>query len=151
MIKSALYVTFTMMLMGFSTAQAETFTYMSKTDNTTIVGGVGPDGGDYVGTYSTGSGTSTSSDGKVAKSTSTCVSMKQPANSNIFASHVACDVTSADFTFSVVYGCNPLNKEATEMSCVGGLTGKSGKYEGKYGSITFHGKGGVGSGTGQWY
>ncbi|MFT5571859.1 MAG: hypothetical protein ACI9FR_000780 [Cryomorphaceae bacterium] len=68
--------------------------------------------GAYGGTYSTGSSTATSSEGKASKSTSKCVSMMQPANSNIFAVHVACDVTSSDATFSVVYGCNPMNEAA---------------------------------------
>ena len=150
MIKSTLYISFIMMLLGFSTAHAESFTYVSKSDTTTSVGGVGPMG-DYGGTYSTGSSTATSSEGKTSKSTSKCVSMMQPVNSNIFAVHVACDVTSSDATFSVVYGCNPMNEARTEMSCVGAMSGKTGALEGKYGSTTLHAKDGGGNGTGQWY
>ncbi len=66
MIKSTLYISFIMMLLGFSTAHAESFTYVSKSDTTTSVGGVGPMGA-YGGTYSTGSSTATSSEGKASK------------------------------------------------------------------------------------
>jgi hypothetical protein len=77
--------------------------------------------------------------------------MMQPPNANIFAVHVACDVTREATVYTVAAGCNFMNKERTETSCVGGLKGKAGEFKGLTGSITWHTKGGISKGTGQWH
>ena len=153
MIKSKMYIaTATAILaLGFGSANAQTFNFESKNDTPVVVGGIGADGGSYVGSYVTGSGVSTNADGSKLKPTSKCVSMMQPPNGNIFAVHVACDATRKAAVYSVAGGCNFMNKEKTEISCVGGLKGKAGELEGRTGSITWHTKGGISMGTGQWH
>jgi hypothetical protein len=151
MIKSTMYIATAILALGFGSANAETFNFEGKNDTTVRVGGVGADGIGYVGTYSTGSAVSTNADGSKLKSTNKCVSMMQPPNGNIFAVHVACDVTRKAAVYSVAAGCNFMNKEKTETSCVGGLKGKAGELEGRTGSITWHTKGGISKGTGQWH
>jgi hypothetical protein len=151
MIKSKMYIATAILALGFGSANAQTFNFESKSDAPVVVGGIGPDGGSYVGSYNTGNGVSTYADGSKLKSTSKCVSMMQPPNANIFAMHVACDVTREATIYTVAAGCNFMNKEKTETSCVGGLKGKAGKLEGRTGSITWHTKGGISKGTGQWH
>jgi len=153
MIKSKMYIaTATAILaLGFGSANAKTFNFETKSDSPVVVGGVGPDGGSYVGSYITSNGVTTNADGSKLKPTSKCVSMMQPPNGNIFAVHVACDVTRKGAVYTIAAGCNFMNKEKTETSCVGGLKGKAGELEGRTGSITWHTKGGISKGTGQWH
>lgn len=138
-------------LMSFSAANAQTFTYVSKTGDTKIIGGVGPSGTDYVGSHWTAKSTAKNADGSTTKSSSECVSMTQPPKGHIFDSHAACEVTSSTGTFSVVFGYTFLNLEASEMTCVGGMSGKTGEYTGKRGNVTLHSKDGSSTGTGQWF
>jgi hypothetical protein len=151
MIKSTVYIATAILALGFGSANAQTFNFESKNDTPVVVGGIGPDAGSYIGTYVTGSGVSTYADGSKLKSKSKCVSMMQPPNGGIFAVHVACDVTGEAAVFSVAAGCNFMNKEKTETSCVGGLKGKTGELKDRTGSITWHTKGGTSKGTGQWH
>ena len=151
MIKSTIYLTFVMLVLGVGAANAQTFTFEGKGDEPTVVGGVGPKGDTYIGTYGTGNEVAINADGSKVKSTSKCVSMTQPPNANIFDAHVVCDVSGTDGTFSIVAGCNSTNAEAREMNCVGGMTGKTGELEGRSGTISWRAKGDVSKGTGQWH
>lgn len=135
---------------ALTAASAETFTFKSSNGDETVVGGVGADGVRFGGAYWTGSGVSTSQAGKKVKYTYKCVSMSQPPRDSIFMSHSACNVAAEDGNFSAVMGCNILNAETREASCVGGMYGETGAYEGRRGSMTNHGKDGKSSGTGQW-
>jgi hypothetical protein len=137
--------------LGFGSANAQTLNYEVNNDTTVRVGGVGTDGGSYVGSYLTSNAVTTNADGSKLKSTSKCVSMMQPPNGSIFAVHLACDVTRKAAVYSVAAGCNFMNKENTEISCVGRLKGKAGELEGRTGSVTWHSKGGIAKGTGQWH
>ena len=132
-------------------AQAESFTYLSQGDTPTVVGGSTPEGVPYGGTYLTGKGATTWADGTKSSYSYKCVSTVQPPRDAIFVAHMACDVTAADGSFSATFGCNPIAGKADQQGCVGGLLGKSGRYAGRRGSLTNHGKGSVSLGTGQWY
>ena len=59
--------------------------------------------------------------------------MSQPPHDSIFMSHSACNVTAEDGNFSAIMGCNILDLESREASCVGGLYGETGAYEGRRG------------------
>lgn len=151
MMKTILTLTLVSTVFGFSTAQAQSFTYESKDDTPTVVGGVGPAGQDYVGAYWTAKTTAKNSDGSITKGKSVCVSMSQPPNSQIFDSHAACEVTATTGTFSVVFGCTLINAETGETSCAGGMTGKTGEFAGRRGNLTSHSKSEKSTGTGQWF
>ena len=151
MIKSTMYIATAILALGVSSANAQTFHFESKNDTPVMVGGLGPDGGNYVGSYVTGSGVTTNADSSKLKATTKCVSMMQPPNGNIFAVHVACDVKREGAEYGIAAGCNFMNKEKTETSCVGGLKGKAGELEVRTGSITWHTKDGISKGTGQWH
>jgi len=151
MIKSILTAAVILPFLAATTAHAQNFTYESSANDPLIVGGIGPSGNDYLGAYWTSENTTQLDDGTTRKSNSVCVSMRQPPNNQIFDSHIACEVTVSDGTFSAVFGCTLLDAKTNEMSCVGGLRGKSGAYKGKMGTITNYVKNGSSKGTGQWY
>ncbi len=89
-------------------------------------------------------------DGKKSTDKYTCISMTQPSNDKVFDMHVMCDATGPDGTYSSVWGCQFTSKDMQSTGCVGGLTGRTGKYAGRGGTITFMGRSGNGSGTGTW-
>ncbi|HAE27385.1 MULTISPECIES: hypothetical protein [Hyphomonas] len=131
-------------------ALAQTFTFQSTSEEPTTVGATTPEGS-VAGAYWTGASTVTMADGSVNESTFTCVSTSQPPRDSIFMVHGVCDGTGADGDYTVYSGCNIMDPEAGEMSCVGGLIGKSGNYAGRRGVLTIHSKGGASAGTGQWF
>ena len=131
-------------------ALAQTFTFESTSEEPTTLGASTPEGS-VAGAYWTGAYTVTQADGTVSNSTFTCVSTSQPPRDSIFMVHGVCDGTGPEGDYTVYSGCNILNPEAGEMSCVGGLIGKSGDYEGRRGVLTIHSKGGASVGTGQWF
>jgi hypothetical protein len=132
-------------------AQAQSFTYLSQGDAPTIIGGTTPEGIPFGGSYVTGNGTTSWADGTKSKYSYKCVATIQPPRDAIFTSHQACDVTTPEGNFSASFGCNPIAGKADQQGCVGGILGKSGRFAGKRGSVTNHGKGTVSIGTGQWY
>ena len=131
-------------------ALAQTFTFQSTSEEPTTVGATTPEGS-VAGAYWTGASTVTMADGSVNERTFTCVSTSQPPRDSIFMVHGVCDGTGADGDYTVYSGCNIMDPEAGEMSCVGGLIGKSGNYAGRRGVLTIHSKGGASAGTGQWF
>ena len=139
----------TALLLASGAASAQTFSFTTTSDTPTAVGT--SNGAVTVGAaYWTGATETTMADGTVMSSTSTCVSMLQPANSGLFASHGVCDGTGESGTYTAYMGCNPMNAEGTEMTCVGGLIGTGGDFEGRGGSFTMHVKDGAGTGAGLW-
>lgn len=136
-----------------SAANAQMITFTTKDDaGRKEVGTTSPEGVPVMGAYWTGGADTVWAGGKKSKEKYACVSTTQPPRDAIFAAHLICDSTGPDGTFSSTWGCNPLNKEGTEVGCVGGLLGKTGKYQGKRGSASFQGKAdGTGKGAGQWY
>jgi len=131
-------------------AWAQTFTFVSTSEAPVTLGATTPEGS-VAGAYWTGASTATQADGTVNKSTFTCVSTSQPPRDSIFMVHGVCDGTGAEGDYTVYSGCNIMDADAGEMSCVGGLIGKSGEYEGRRGVLTIHSKGGDSVGTGQWF
>lgn len=133
-----------------SAATAQSFTFQSNAEAPAmVVSSVGPDGKTYGAAAIAGSGETSWADGKKSKYNYKCISMSQPPRDAIFMSHMMCDVVAPEGNFAVTFGCNSMS--ADEMGCVGGLTGKSGSYANRRGSLTSHGKGSKSSGTGQWY
>lgn len=146
-----------MMAMAFATAisigavSAQTFTFTATTSSESQVGGVGPDGTPFWGVHSTGSSETTYADGKTAQSTFECVGMSQPPRDAIFMFHSVCTVKAEDGEFAATSGCNIIDADAGESSCVGGMYGQTGAYKGRRGTFTNHIKDGQPStGTGQW-
>lgn len=136
--------------LALGAASAQSFTFSSVSDETTNLGATTP-AGTVGGAYWTGTTTAAYADGTETVSSFTCVSMTQPPRDAIFMMHGVCDLTAEDGTFTSYMGCNVLSEDPMEMGCVGGLTGKTGAYEGRGGSFTLHAKGETSAGTGQWY
>lgn len=133
-----------------SPAQAQSFTFQSTANAPTMVGGPMPNGGFAAGASWTGSTSVTWADGKKTSDNYTCISTSQPPNGKIFDSHVICDSTGPTGKFTSIWGCNFTSADRTATGCVGGLVGHSGMFAGKRGGITFNGRNGAGTGTGQW-
>ena len=136
------------LLLGSGVGAAQTFSFTTESAEPTAVG-TSTDTMTVGASYWDGSTTTTFADGSVAASTSTCVSMIQPPG-GMFGMHGVCDGTGETGSYTAYMGCNPLNADGTETSCVGGLIGTGGDYEGRSGSFTMHVKDGAGSGAGLW-
>ena len=135
-----------------STASAfaadEIFTFTSTSEPGTTIEGT------FRGTAGVAGAVSGTSQGKFVESgeelanTFDCVAMSQPPGGT-FMSNVVCEVTGLTGAYQVFAGCNVVGEE--EQSCVGGLVGVSGEYEGRRGSITWHAQGNASKGTGIWH
>lgn len=136
-----------------ATAQAGgvTFTFSSTSNAPTALGGDGKNGVPYSGMHWTGSSMGQTSTGAKTKTKFSCVMMTQPPRDSLFQAHMLCDVTADDGSYSAAMGCSFMDAAKQETSCIGGLYGTGGAYAGRSGSITNHAKGGVSSGTGQWF
>ncbi len=129
--------------------QAASYTY-STADNAggTAVGMQAPTGQMVGATATTGTSTIKWDNGKTTTETYTCIGMTQPQNDSIFHTHTMCDATSPNGNYTALFGCQ--TGENGAQGCVGGLYGKTGSLAGKRGQITWAGKDGKGTGTGQW-
>ena len=140
-----------MLAASATAASAQSFTFEATDDGAgTTVGATRPDGIPFGGRMWKGK-TTGDMGGKKTSTTYTCISLSQPPNDSIFPAHAVCDVTAPDGTYSLLLGCNFLNKEATVVSCIGGSFGKTGAYSGKTGNLTVYTKGPKTTGTGQWF
>ena len=131
-------------------ALAQNYTYVAQNGKTVATGGIAPDGTPFGGQFLTGSQTVTAAGGKMVTESYTCIGTTQPPRDSVFMFNSICDATGPNGDYSVVWGCNFLNRERTNLSCVGGLVGKTGSYASRRGTVTYHGVDGKGSGTGQW-
>ncbi|MDE2435305.1 MAG: hypothetical protein KGM49_03500 [Sphingomonadales bacterium] len=138
------------LMFGANIAQAQSFTFEATSAAPVTVGGPDARGNPIVGAYWTGTSAVTSADGKKTVDKYSCVSTTQPANAKIFDVHTICDAANSEGSYSAVFGCQFLSKDMQSMGCVGGLTGRTGRYAGMGGGITFVGRSGNGSGTGSW-
>jgi hypothetical protein len=129
---------------------AQNFTYSSADSTSTAVGGPDMRGNPVAGTYTTGTSTVTWADGTKTVDKYTCIGTTQPSNDKVFDAHTICDAGNSDGTYTAVFGCQFTSQDRLSTSCVGGLTGRTGKYAGKGGTITFGGRSGKGAGTGTW-
>lgn len=148
--KAIMFTAAALVAFGSTTASAQNFSFDSTANTPTTVGGPDARGNPVVGLSWTGTSTVTWADGRKSTDKYTCVSTTQPINAKIFDSHVICDGSNSDGTYSAVFGCQFISKDMQSTGCVGGLTGRTGKYAGMGGTITFAGRGGSGSGTGTW-
>ena len=130
---------------------ADTFTFQSQTSNVVTVGSDGTGPNPFSGSYVTGTSEAAFANGTNIASNHTCVSMTQPPTDSLFDVHMFCDVTNSQGSYSATFGCTIIDVATVNLSCVGGLYGKSGAYEGRFGTITNHSVGGAATGTGQWY
>lgn len=133
-----------------SSVHAQNFTFDAVANPATTVGGPDFRGNASVGAYWNGTSTVTWADGKKTTDKYTCVSVTQPVNAKVFDVHTICDGNNADGTYSSVWGCQYTSKDMMSMACWGGLTGRTGKYAGRGGTMTYMGRSGTGSGTGTW-
>lgn len=133
-----------------SAAFAETFTFSAQeAAGAVATGTTGPDGRVIQGRYWTGSSDVTWANGKKTTEKFTCISNTQPPNDAIFMFHGTCDSSGPDGSYTSVWGCNVIDAAKMTTACVGGLYGKTGKYANKGGTMTYHGVGPKGTGTGQ--
>ena len=103
----------------------------------------------FQGSYQDGTSEVTFADGSRSSENWTCIGVSQPPTAKIFDFHFACDSWGEKGSYSMIFGCNNIGDTGAQ-GCVGGLTGKTGIYEGKNGSTTWAGTGGTGTGTMQW-
>ncbi|MBA4747973.1 MAG: hypothetical protein H2056_04600 [Sphingopyxis sp.] len=133
-----------------STTMAETFTFSAQEmAGAVTTGTTAPDGRVVQGRYWTGTSEVTWADGKKSTEKFTCISNTQPPNDAIFMMHGTCDTSGPDGSYSSVWGCNVIDAAKMTTACVGGLYGKTGKYAKRGGTMTYHGVGPKGTGTGQ--
>ncbi|MGK0375777.1 MAG: hypothetical protein ACJA2E_002262 [Arenicella sp.] len=136
-----------------SAAMAQSFTFESTGDPLNSLGGDGKNGVPYTGWQWTGSTVSVTEDGTKTKRTYSCVMMSQPPNDSLFQTHMLCDIKALNGTYSTTMGCTIIDPKTFETSCIGGLYGTGGAYEGRRGSLTSYLKsaGAKSKGTGQWF
>ena len=133
-----------------SAAVAETFTFSAQEmAGAVTTGTTGPNGRVMQGRYWTGTSEVTWADGKKSTEKFTCISNTQPPNDAIFMMHGTCDTSGPDGSYTSIWGCNIVDAAKMTTACVGGLYGKTGKYAKKGGTMTYHGVGPKGTGTGQ--
>lgn len=134
-------------------AGAQMFTYEITWGEVDMVGGIGASGDMYQGGSVEGTYVSTYAGGEENSGTVRCVGMDQPPNS-MFAIHLACNAEGDSSLTGIAYGCNYLGEPGPEtpLGCVGGMHGKSGEMDGRFGSVTMHWFSATEArGTGQWY
>lgn len=130
-------------------ASAENFTFEAKRSEITQLGGIGPEGRLYAGSHMSGTYTATFDGEKAKEGTYECAVTAQPPG--LFFMHMACTMTQSDGSFTSSWGCNPYNKDGSELVCVAGLHGRTGRFEGLRGGATNHVKGAASDGVGQFY
>lgn len=142
-------------LAGTTAAQAqpaaETFTFQTEASNQVGVGNDGTRSVPYFAGYVVGTSQTTFADGTKRAGNYTCVSMSQTPTDKLFDVHMLCDVTDSQGSYSAALGCTVIDAATTNWSCIGGLYGNTGAYEGRRGSVTNHSVAGAATGTGQWY
>ena len=136
-------------LLAGATASAQSFSFKADRDDITTLGGIGPGGSQYVGAHYKGTYTSTFEGEATKNGTFECTMTSQPPG--LFDTHAACTMVQDDGSFTSAWGCNALNAENTDMSCVAGLYGRSGRFENMVGSAAGRTTGDKSHGVGLWY
>ena len=137
-------------VMAFSaSANAQSFSFTASSEGDTQLGGIGPGGALYSGRHWGGSYTATFDGEEPQKGTYECVSTTQPPG--LFMAHTACTMVQGDGSFTSSWGCNALGDEPTELLCVAGVYGRTGRFEGMVGGATSHNRGDETSGVGQFF
>ncbi len=131
-------------------AYAQTLTFQSQDKEVVTNGGVRPDGTAFGGRYSTGTADMVWADGTKMTESYKCIGVTMPPNDTTYNARTICENSGANGASAVIWGCTSPDKVTKEMVCTGWAFGKSGKYAGRRGTMTFRGLGDKGSGTGQW-
>jgi hypothetical protein len=138
-----------------TTAQADSFTFVSRNDILNRV--VAPVAGSktIVAQFSTGEITATYPNRKVV-SKSQCATWPAPPG-GLFTTSGACVATDADGSqYTVVVSCRAVEGSAAIGDCFGQLTGTAGAYRGRTGTVSWRstqsadGKTSTATGTGMW-
>ncbi|MEQ1867657.1 MAG: hypothetical protein ABL996_23790 [Micropepsaceae bacterium] len=144
------------LLASTAVASAEAFTFTSTGTVTNQVGAPGPGGRPIGATFSNIESQTTWASGKKSSSKGTCGAWSAPPGGGITTSG-ACSLTGPDGNFSASFACASLNDKNTMANCWGSLTGTSGMFQGKGGTISWRatqsadGKSNTSVGSGQWY
>lgn len=72
-----------------------------------------------------------------------------PKGSKLFDVHMAYNIKMKDGIFGFLVGCNMTNAD-DDTGYVGGMKGKTGAYEDRYGNFSQIGTGDPSVGSGQW-
>jgi hypothetical protein len=136
-------------------AKAESFTFAARTDVVNRI--VAPVAGSktIVAQFSNGEIEATYSSRKVL-SKSQCATWPAPTGGTFTASGVCLALDSDGSQFTVVVSCRVVDDKNTVSDCFGQLTGVSGQYQGKTGTVSWRstaggeGKSSSQVGTGLW-
>lgn len=136
-------------------ANAETFSFTGKNANGDQIGGPGAGGKPVIAGASTFSNDEVWASGKKMKSSGKCMAWSASPTSG-FAVEGICTGSDDNGGFFVQFSCIARGAKNAESDCWGGLTGTSGKYQGKMGTASWHGhqdadgKGSTSVGAGNW-
>ena len=144
------------LLASTAVASAEAFTFTSSGQTTNQVGAPGPMGRPVGSSFATIESQVTWASGKKSTSKGTCGTWSAPPGGGI-TNNGACALSDADGAFSAYFACASLDDKNTMANCWGQLTGTTGKYQGKGGTVSWRatqsadGKSNTAVGSGQWY
>lgn len=144
------------LLASTALANAEAFTFTSKGTITNQVGAPGPGGMPTGASFSTVESATTWASGKKTTAKGSCATWSA-APGGALSVNGACTLTDADGGYAASFACAPMDKTNTVAHCWGGLTGTSGKHQGKSGTVSWRttqaadGKSNTAVGSGQWY
>lgn len=136
-------------------AHAESYTFNAHGGVDNAIQVTGMDGKPIGGAFLSGTSVTTMASGKTINGAYKC-EFHSALPGGIFDQLGVCTVTDDVGSFYQLVGCNPTNKDGTEMDCWAGLRGTAGLYAGKGGSGSWHsrpsvdGKTGVAFGQGAW-
>lgn len=144
------------LLASTAVASAEAFTFTSTGTLTNQVGAPGPMGRPTGATFANVESKTTWASGKTTTSKGTCATWTAPPGGGI-TTNGACALSEPDGGFAASFACASLDDKNTKANCWGALSGTSGKYQGKGGTISWRatlsadGKTNTAIGSGQWY
>lgn len=144
------------LLASTAIASAESFTFTSTGQVTNQVGATGPMGRPVGTTISTIESKVTWASGKKTTAKGTCGTWSAPPGGGI-TNNGACTLADEDGAFSAFFACASLDEKNTMANCWGQLSGTSGAYQGKSGTVSWRatqsadGKSNSAIGSGQWY
>jgi hypothetical protein len=144
-------------LAATAAAHAEPFSFTGTGQVTNEVQAVGPQGRPVGASFATTESQTRWASGKKSSSKGTCANWTVPPSGGI-TSNGACVLTDSDGgMFSLSFACAAADAKNTMANCWGGMTGTSGAYQGKTGTISWRikvgadGKSSMSAGSGQWY
>ncbi len=132
-------------------AQTITLTFTTTKVNADTISITQSSGQKVVATHYKGTSKVSFSDGRKTTSTVSCIYMTQSEDQSFHVKGL-CNVDAGkNGSFGILTRCNFTNKERTETDCWGKMHGETGSYKGRHGISSWHQKGDISTGTGQWY